>query len=260
MTITAIGWEIVHRYYSSPTPVPGLGRTVPDSGADGQTLYISSEAHVLFLVGWAISVVTLIALIFLPLEERTVSVKKLQSECLLPATGAQSGSALTLRQSERLIDSPSGNISYLWQPEKGKSYIMVALVIAMATGVWISQWGQHVWWPRIIMLGIALWILRLLIEYRTSIDGDKKIILRERFLFGRYRIGVELFPFSEFTGIALDRYEDQDDSTTTFYVCLRLRNGRLRQVCYFEVPTGQRSPEAEQAALELARVTGLPCE
>ena len=263
----AAGKEVVQQYYSSPVPEPQLGRTVASLGTDGGTVYITTEIDRLFSVCFAVCAVTFVGGMLWPSKNKKQDAKNRQSErepvssvCreapASPASPTQPCSTRVIDQSERL-DAPPETFAYYWQRRKWNRYGITAGVLAMTIGVWIDQQGALNWWPRIIMLGVFLWVLSLLIDYRTCIDKKRGIFEQQKLLFGRYRVGTVRLPLSEFIGVALDRYEDSEDRTNTFYVCLRRRNGRLLQACYFRVPGGQRSDEAAKAAQELAEMTGL---
>jgi len=277
VVLGALEKEVVQKYYSSPAPEPQLGRTVADEGTEGGTIYITPEANRLFWACFAICAVTFVCGMFWPSTEKTNDAKNRQSErrfatsavaqdepvCRevagLSASPTRCGSPRVLDQSERLEMSPT-TFSYYWQRPKLNRYVITAGVLAMTVGVWIDQRDMSNWWPRIIMSGVALWILHLLVDYRTCIDRERGTFTREKLLFGRYHVGALRLPLSEFTSVALDRYADSEDSTNTFYVCLRRRTGRLMQICYFRVRRGQSSDDAERAARELAEMTGLQYE
>ena len=151
-------------------------------------------------------------------------------------------------------------LSYESQRQRWKRYGFTVIAVAVAIYIWIIQLGAASWWARVFSLGFALWSLRFLIDYRACIDVASGTFTREKLLFGRYLVDAVRFPLSEFTGVALDRYDRSEDSTTTFYVCLRRRSGRLIQVCRFEVQNGERSDGAEKVARELAELTRLKYE
>jgi hypothetical protein len=161
--------------------------------------------------------------------------------------------------SERL-NMPPAVLSYYWQRRKWKRYVIVAGVLFMTIWIWFDQRATPYWISRIVMSIVSLWVLHLLIDYRTTIDKKNGTFTREKLLLGRYQVGAVRLPLEEFVGVVLDHYEDQEDSTTTVYVCLRHRNGQLKEVCFFELLSGQRNDGADRAAQELAEMTGLHYE
>jgi hypothetical protein len=266
----ALVGEVVGRYNSSPRPYPELRRTVAFEWTDGETVYITPEADRLFSACFAISIVTFVSWMCWPSKKKANEAKNRQSErrCTpsvcpevagVSASQTQRGTGRILDQSERL-EMPATTFSYYWQRRKWNRYVMVVLVLAMSVYIWFDKRRTPNWLPMVVMSCVDLWVLTLLIDYRTTIDKERGTFIQEKLLFGRYRVGAVLLPLSEFIGVALDRYDDSDNSRTTFYVCLRRRNGRLMQVCYFAMKKGQRSDDAERAAQELAEMTGLEYE
>lgn len=266
----AAGTEIVQQYYSSPAPEAQLGRTVAFSGINGKTIYITSKTNRLFSVCFAACVVTFFGGMFWSSKNKTQNPKNRESQsqptspvcqdvsgCPAPLTTPRS--IRVLDHSKRL-DTPPGKFAYYWQRRKWKRHLIVLGVLGMTIGVWIDQHGATNWWPRIIMLGITGWILTFLVDYRMCVDGQRKTFTNEKLLFGHYHVGARSLPLSEFNGVAIDSHDDSDGCLTTYYVCLKRCNGRLMQVCYFEALRGRRSDEAEQAAQELAEMTGLQLE
>ena len=281
VVLGALGGEIAYKYYSSPTPEPQLGRTVAFEVSQGGTFYVAPEANNLFRAWFAVCAITLAAWVFWPttgngndakgrwserrFEPSVANSKSCAGEPVCDDVADPSGSPTqcvlpgVLDQSERL-DTPPGMFAYYWQPRKLNRYAFTVIAFGMAAYIWIDPRFGFNWWPRLVIAGVALWSLRMLIDYRTSIDRESGTFTRERLLLGRYPVGGLRLPLTEFASVALDRYEDSEDSSRTFYVCLRQRTGRLMQICYFRVRNGQRSEDAEKAARELAEITGLQYE
>jgi hypothetical protein len=151
-------------------------------------------------------------------------------------------------------------VSYASQRQRWKGYGFTLLAVATTIYIWKLQAGADTWWARIAMLGLAVWSVRCLIDYRSCIDAGSRTFRREKLLFGRYLIGTDRVPFNEFTSVALNRREDSEDSTTTIYVCLRRRQGEPMEVCRFEVGTGEHSKDAESTAREIAKLTQVEYE
>lgn len=251
---------VVKIYYSSPEPDPQLGRTILFE-IGGTAGYITPEVNRFFWSCIVLCVVTLLTGTFWPTESKNQFLQKKESKCQALRRGRTEDSASSTSSTRCVtrvldcstrLDMPHGELAFYWQFQKRNRYAVIAGVWVMAILVWVDQASNINWWPRIIMLGIALWILRLFVDYRTCIDGKNKILKEEKLLFGFWRFRVNYTPLSEFVAVTLDSCDDPDDCISTIYICLKHRNGRLTRICYFEALNGHRSVDAENVAREIA--------
>lgn len=181
--IGAVGKEVVQKYYSSPVPDPSTGRMVETWGTDDRTLYVTPQTEHFFWVLFGLGGATFVAMVFWPAEAPATQVRPLTPGSGTPVT-------------RKLV--------YDWQPQKrsryGK-YAFIAVAFGIALHIWITERNMTGWWwPRITILAVALWSLRMLIDYRTVIDTETGTFEREKLLFGRYHVGALRLPLSPVHG------------------------------------------------------------
>jgi len=98
------------------------------------------------------------------------------------------------------------------------------------------------------------------IKAETCIDPNTRQVVREGRLFGKYRIWRRVYPFAAFKTVAFRLYESTGENGTV-RIGLRRQNGRIMEVCYFNVGPGPNSGrELRSDALNLSRAIGLPVE
>ena len=151
VVLGALAKEVVQRYYSSPVPEPRLGRTVAALGTDAGTVYITPQTDRLFWALFVLCAVTFACWIFWPAKKKTTQV--------LPSSSVSRSTAAT-------------TLTYYWHHRKWRRYGFTMVAVALTSYVWVTERGNLGWIPRIVFLLIALWSLRMLIDYRTCIDTE----------------------------------------------------------------------------------------
>jgi hypothetical protein len=98
-----------------------------------------------------------------------------------------------------------------------------------------------------------------LIKQQTSIDTDSRMVSREGYLFGRYRLWRRRRPLNDFVAVRCRRYPHPGENDTVF-IGLRRRAGRVMELRYCNVTHGSPGSQAQSDARWLADITGLPLD
>ncbi len=134
------------------------------------------------------------------------------------------------------------------QPSTGR-YVLATVIIA---GV-ASVWREPGIWPGVMATPFALAACGLFIQQHTRVDTDARTVVREGWLFGRFRVWQRRHSLSDFTAVVMGPHPQAEGDGAMSAGLLR-RRGRPLEVSYFHVDSG----EVERMAQSLADLTGLP--
>lgn len=96
------------------------------------------------------------------------------------------------------------------------------------------------------------------IKTGTRIDPRLRVVYREGYLLGRFRLWLKQRPFSEFIAVRYRRVRSGDEDT--IFIGLRRQNGRTLEVRYYNLAPSGAGGQARDEARWLANVIGLPLD
>jgi hypothetical protein len=130
------------------------------------------------------------------------------------------------------VGTNSKIMRYKWHPYTKRRYIFAIAAIVLGAVVWLFLRDEKDWPPRVITLVFAIASIFLLVEQDTEVDMQKRVIIREGRLLGRYLVWRLRDQLSDFTEVCFRRQNDSENGDTVF-VGLRRHTGRMMAIQFF---------------------------